>query len=126
MNYLNINFTSVILISIISFLLERFWFGVIFKKKIAEMLNTVTDKPEEKISSLNNHIFSVILIFIFQYVLAIIINLSGAHNLPGGLLIAFLCWLGFTASTSYIISISENKPIILWRINNVYNLWRGG
>lgn len=60
--------------------------------------------------------------FIMAGAMAHMIYWANATELDGGLIVSFLCWIGFTAVTTISTVTYEKRPFALWAIHNGYNL----
>ena len=68
------------------------------------------------------YVITFVVWIISLYVLSVFIHYSGASSFGYGMLAGFLCWFGFYALLSLMMSLFEQKPYQLWLINATYVL----
>lgn len=118
----HINLLAIFVSSVIVFLLGALWyspllFGKIWIKRIG--------KSEEEIkrnSGASSYVFTFILWIIVIYVLATVMNITGAISVSGGIYISVLCWIGFTGATSLIHHTFAGRSNSIWLIDSGYTL----
>jgi hypothetical protein len=119
---MDVNYGAVITAALFSFVLGAFWYSpLLFGRQWLAALGK-TEEEVKKGGGITAYLLSLILWFLAVYVLANIINFAGANTLGNGLIIGFLCWLGFTAATSLMHNKFENRGATLWLINAGYSL----
>jgi hypothetical protein len=119
---MDVNYAAVITATIFSFVLGAFWYSpLLFGKQWIE----AAGKSEEELKKgggIAAYLLTLLIWFVSTYILANIINFAGANTLGNGMIIGFLCWLGFTAAISLIHNKFENRGAALWLINEGYSL----
>lgn len=117
-----VNYIAILVVGVISFLLGALWYSPpLFAK---QWMNAIGKTEEELKSgaSAMTYVITFVVWIIATYVLAVFVHYSGASTFGYGMLAGFLCWFGFFASLSLIMSLFEQKPKQLWLINNSYIL----
>jgi hypothetical protein len=119
---MDVNYAAVITATIFSFVLGAFWYSpLLFGKQWIE----AAGKSEEELKKGGGfaaYLLTLVIWFVSTYILANIINFAGANTLGNGMIIGFLCWLGFTAAISLMHNKYENRGAALWLINAGYSL----
>jgi hypothetical protein len=119
---MDVNYAAVIVATIISFILGVFWYSPLL---FGRQWKASVGKSEEELKKGGGalaYLLSFFLWLVTTYILANIINFSGANTLGNGMIIGFLSWLGFTASISLMHHKFENRGAALWLINSGYSL----
>ncbi len=117
-----VNYIAILVVGVISFLLGAFWYS---PKLFAKQWMNAIGKTEEELksgASAMTYVITFVVWIIATYVLAVFVHYSGASTFGYGMLAGFLCWFGFFASLSLIMSLFEQKPKQLWLINTSYIL----
>lgn len=68
------------------------------------------------------YVGSVVVALLVAYVLALLLRGLGGHSLTDGLVVGFLVWLGFGATTSVNSVLYEGRSWEYWAINNGFLL----
>jgi hypothetical protein len=119
---MDVNYAAVITATIISFILGVFWYSpLLFGKQWSAAVGRSEEELKRGGGALA-YLLSFAVWLVATYILANIINFSGANTLGNGLIIGFLCWLGFTAVISLMHNKFENRGAALWLINNGLSL----
>ena len=110
-----INYLAILVVSIIGYIIPMLWYSEKLFGKSWKKLSGIKDmKPTPKII-----IGGFILTIIFNAVIAIIIELTNANDLLGGLFIGFILWLGFIATTLFNPVLYKNSSIKLYLIDAI-------
>ena len=118
----HVNYIAVIVAAIIQFMLGALWYSpVLFAKKWIALIGLNPDTPSKGNMPLQFG-SALIAALISSHALACIISLSASATILSGAYIGFLCWLGFTAATSFTTSLFSRKPLQLWMIDEGYYL----
>ena len=120
---MHVNYVAVLVGGVLQFLLGGLWYSpVMFAKKWVALLG----KSEEELKKgMHAMMYPIAFItgLISSYVLANIINFAGAATVTSGAIVGFMCWLGFTGTTSYNNQVNfVGRPAMLWAIDSGYNL----
>jgi len=119
---IHVNYLAILVVGIFSYLLGALWYSpVLFAK---QWMNAI-GKTEEDLkggASAMTYVITFVVWVISSYVLAVFIHYSGASSFGYGMLAGFLCWFGFYALLSLMMSLFEQKPKQLWLINASYVL----
>jgi hypothetical protein len=110
--------TVVVSSAIAQCLLGALWYGVVFKKSWTKLVG-FTEGQEPKNRAFGA-VSSFIACFVLSFVLAHIIELSGANTVMGGASLGIVCWFGFMAPPLFTQHIFENRRANLFAINAAY------
>lgn len=122
MPQMEVNYFAVLTVSLISYVIGAFWFSPLLFYKQWLLAIGKTEEDIKKRGAVLAYTTALITWLITDYVLANIINMAGANTLGNGLIIGFLCWLGFTAAITLMLEMFERHSISLWLINSGYSL----
>ena len=119
---IQVNYLAILVVGIISYLLGALWYSPpLFAK---QWMNAI-GKSEADLkggASAITYVITFVVWIISLYVLSVFIHYSGASSFGYGMLAGFLCWFGFYALLSLMMSLFEQKPYQLWLINAIYVL----
>jgi uncharacterized membrane protein required for colicin V production len=119
---MDVNYAAVITATLFSFILGAFWYSPLM---FGEQWMAAIGKSEEDLKesrSISVYLMSLLAWFIATYVLANIVNFAGAGTLGNGMIIGFLCWLGFIAVISLMHNMFEKRGTTVWLVNAGYSL----
>ena len=122
MGHADINYLAVLVCALVPMLIGFLWYGPIFGKAWMAAVGKTEEEIKKDFNPGKTYGLTIVTNFIVAYALARIIWFTGATTIVDGLMIAALCWLGFTAGTFYINNLFEGKPIKLLLINVFYHL----
>ena len=119
----DINYLAVLVAGVVIFMLGGLWYSpVLFAKKWSELQG----RGAEDMSGGGNMAAMYLQVFICglltAWALAILIEFLPVFGMTHAIKLAVLCWLGFTAATSYGTSLFSMKPKALWLIDAGFNL----
>ncbi len=118
-----INFFSILITSIVLFVIGFLWYGLLFGKqwlKLSKIPALEIAKSKHK-GMVKPSTFNFIGNIVLVYVLANFVNLFGISSVGQGAILGFWIWLGFFASTTLLGSVLwENKPWSLFALNGLY------
>jgi len=119
-HHLRFNYLAVIVSGAFLWFLGAAWYSPLtFARPWMSMLGI-----ERDISRRNSVYFAMFMSLIgdllVAFILAHVILWSGANSVGAGILVAFICWLGFIAATSYPQGLYESRPFGLFAINAGY------
>ncbi|MGA2807391.1 MAG: DUF1761 domain-containing protein [Terracidiphilus sp.] len=118
MHHLHFNHLAILVAALIQFFLGALWYSLFFAKPwMALTGHTPGEKPKgAAVAMLSSFIGSLIL----SFMLAHVVIWSGADSVGWGLIIGFICWLGFIAVPLFSETIYERRPYKLLAINSGY------
>jgi hypothetical protein len=116
LSYGGVSWLAVIVAAIANIVIGFIWylpqvFGTRWSELSGRPLPAPTKVPPMTI------VAGIVVTLISAYVLALVEQLAGAKGLGDGVVLGFLVWLGFIATTSYASVLWEGRPIGYWAIN---------
>ena len=118
----HINYLAVLVTGVVIFMLGGLWYSpVMFAKKWTELQG----KGMEEMSGGSVPVMYVQVFLcglVTAWALAIVLGLLPIWHMMGGIKLAVVCWLGFTAATTYGTALFSMKPKALWLIDTSFNL----
>jgi hypothetical protein len=118
MHHLHFNHVAVLVAAVIQWILGALWYSLIFVKPW--MALTGHKKGESSKGAVLSMIVSFLGGLVLCFVEAHFILWSGAAAIYGGLLVGFICWLGFIAVPLLSETLYERRPFKLLAINAGY------
>jgi hypothetical protein len=118
MHHLHLNHAAILVAALVQFFLGALWYSLFFVKPwMAFTGHTKGEKPKGiAVAMLSSFIGALLM----SFVLAHVVIWSGATTLGWGVLIGFICWLGFIAGPLFSETIYEKRPYGLFFINGGY------
>ncbi len=118
----HINYFAVLVSGVVIFMLGGLWYSpVLFAKKWTELQGkTMEEASGGSMPVMYVQVFLCGLIT--AWVLAIVLGFLPLWDMMRGIKLAIICWLGFTAVTSYGTALFSMKPKALWLIDASFNL----
>ena len=118
----HINYLAVLVAGVVIFTLGGLWYSpLLFAKRwVALQGRTMEDMSNGANPVMYVQVFVCGLIT--AWVLAILLQFLPVLDVMRGVKLAILCWLGFTAVTSYGTALFSMKPKALWAIDTAFNL----
>ncbi len=118
MIHLHFNHLAVLVAAVIQWVLGALWYSLFFAKPwMALTGRTKGEMPKGAVVAM---ISSFIGGLILSFMLAHVVYWSGSTTFAWGVLIGFICWLGFIAVPLYSETVYEKRPIKLFAINTGY------
>jgi hypothetical protein len=118
MHHLHFNHLAILVAASIQFVLGAVWYSLFFAKPwMALTGHTPGQRPEGAVVAM---ISSLVSSLILPFVLAHVVLWSGANTVGWGLIVGFICWLGFIAVPLFAETIYERRPYKLLAINSGY------
>jgi hypothetical protein len=118
-----VNYFAVLTCGIIATGLGYLWYSPFF---FGKLWLQEKDQTEEELKRRNSSFRIYGLTFlghiVMAYVLARIMSYTNATTVTESMRLAFLCWVGFTASTMLINAVYEKKSIRLVAVDGGYHL----
>ena len=116
----NINFLAVIVAAVVSFILGALWYSPwLFGKTWADTLGL---RYENLNPTPKHYVSGIIMAFITAFVLAMLVSWLNIYSAREGVLLGFLIWLGFLATSQYSGVIWANKPLKTYFIDTAFML----
>lgn len=112
-----INYWAVLVSAVVGFVIGSIWYT---PRAFGELWIAMLGKNETGIkASFNAKTLgkTFVATLVMVYILAHFVDYTGATTFGQGALTGFWLWLGFVATTMFINSVYENRPIKLWMIN---------
>lgn len=121
MHHLHFNQLALLVSAILQWLIGGLWYSLLFKKQWIALTGFVRpENGERPKGAAVGMVVSFIVSYILSLILAHVVIWSGADNFASGVLVGFICWLGFIAGPLLAQQIYEQKPARLWAINAGY------
>ena len=115
-------YPAVLVSGIAIFMLGALWYSVLFKAPWIRLMN----KSEEELRAAGGGTMAYVIVFVASlltaYTIAVLLNHFPPVTPLRSTLVAILCWIGFTAATSFATVLFSGTPRKLWAINSGYNL----
>lgn len=121
MGYTDINYFAVLVCAVVPMLIGSMWYGPLFGKAWIAAVGKSEEDLKKDFNPAKTYGLTIVINFVIAYVLARIMGYAGAETVGDGLMIALLCWLGFTAGVFYINNLFEQRPNKLLLINIFYH-----
>lgn len=122
MSHAEINYFAVLVCAVVPMVIGFLWYGPIFGKTWMSLVGKTEEEIKKDFNPAKTYGLTVIANFIVAYCLSRLFSYVDVSTIGEGLRLAFLCWLGFTASQFFINNLFEDKPIKLLLINVFYHL----
>lgn len=117
----DVNYIAIIIAAVLNMVIGYIWYSpAVFGKTWMKMANISEASMKKGMGKAIG--MGIVASLITAYVLAQLIDLTGAVGVAGAVTLAFWVWLGFTATAMYSAVIYENRNIKLWAINTGYYL----
>jgi hypothetical protein len=121
-NVPDVIYPAVLVAGIAIFILGGLWYSVLFKKPWMELMG----KSDEELRSGGGGAAPYVIVFFCglatAYTIAVLLNHFPPVTPLRSTLLAILCWVGFTAATSFGTALFSQTKKPLWLINTLYNL----
>ncbi|MDD5594505.1 MAG: DUF1761 domain-containing protein [Candidatus Margulisbacteria bacterium] len=113
-----VNVWAVIVAGVVAWVIGALWYSqLLVGKQWMKLANLKDVKPNPVI-----FIVGLLTYIVMAYVLAHVLIAFNATSIAGGLIGGFWMWLGFVATITLGSVLYEQKPFMLWVLNNAYNL----
>lgn len=118
----SVNMFAVLVAAVVSFLVGSLWYSPLLFGDVWMKLAGIK-KTKKKVPYMwLRFLFYFVGILVMSFVLAQMLLFMAAGTVLEGLLTAFWLWLGFIAPITLGGILWERKPIMLFVLNNAYNL----
>lgn len=121
MDLMNVNGWAILVAAIITVIIGSLWYSSIVFGKVWLSLTGLKEEDVKKNfgwTILGGFISALVL----NYVLAIFVYSTNADNFPEGVLVGFLAWLGFIATTYFAGFLWEKRPFNLFLLHSGHML----
>ncbi|MEK6373833.1 MAG: DUF1761 domain-containing protein [Acidobacteriota bacterium] len=124
MHFPQVNYLAVLVAAIVNFILGGLWYSkALFATKWIALMGKSEEELKAKAAPMPVlFIQAFICGLVVAWVLATVLNHFAPVTPLRGALVGALCWLGFTAATTYATAIFSSTPKGLWLINAGYDL----
>lgn len=118
-----INYWAILVAAIVSMVIGAIWYSVLFGKKWMELMDIGPKRMEElKQKARWSYVWNFLALLVMAFVLAHIVDYTGATTWTAGMQAGFWLWLGFIATVSLGAVLWEGKSWSLYFINAGYHL----
>lgn len=118
MHHLHLNHMAILVAALIQFFLGALWYSLFFAKPwMALTGHTPGERPKGAIVAMFSSFIGGL---ILSFVLAHVVLWAGATTICWGVIIGFICWLGFVAAPLLSETMYEKRPFKLFAINTGY------
>jgi Protein of unknown function (DUF1761) len=123
-----INYWAVLLSAVAAMVIGWLWYGPLFGKQWASAMGFSPEYMQEamKKSGAKSYIImaigAILMAFILDHAIIFASAYLGLTGIAGGVVFAFLNWLGFIAPVTIGSVLWENKPLKFWFITSGYYL----
>lgn len=118
----SVNLLAVLVAAAASFVVGSLWYSPLLFGDVWMKLAGIKKTKKKTPYMLLRYLVYFAGMFIMSFVLAHILLFMAASTVLEGLLTGFWLWLGFIAPITLGGILWENKPIMLFVLNNVFNL----
>ncbi len=118
----SVNLLAVLVAAVASFVVGSLWYSPLLFGNVWMKLAGIK-KTKKKVPHMwLRFVAYFVVTFIMSYVLAHMLLFMAATTVVEGLVTSFWLWLGFIAPITLGGILWENKPVMLFVLNNAYNL----
>ncbi|MDE3185026.1 MAG: DUF1761 domain-containing protein [Bacteroidota bacterium] len=118
----HINWLSLLVAGLAYFFLGVIWYSFLFGKKWQSYNSAAMNAPDAKKGAFGIMFFSLILMLVCSFGLALIITRFNLSGWLSGVKIGLITGLCFAATAIHISYIYEKRPLGLHLINGLYNI----
>lgn len=120
---MEVNYLAVLVAAVGSMVLGGLWWSPLLfgKSWMAAMGKTEADIPAMKKKAPLGYAVSFIGALVTSYVMAHMVDYTGADDLLTGIKTGFWIWLGFVVTTHIGLTIFEGRPMKVFTINTTFN-----
>ena len=121
MFYYDVNYLTVIVATIASFVIGFLWYGPVFGKQWIKMMGyTKESMSSMKMKPMTAMALGFLSNLVMAYAVSVFASIWMYDGLYGAFKLSFLLWLGFVAVTSLGAVLWENRSWNLFLFNTVY------
>ncbi len=119
----HVNWLAVLVTGIVIFMLGGLWYSpALFARKWVALMGKTEEELKAGASGALPYVFVFVCGLLTALVLAIVMNHFKPLSALRGAGLGAICWLGFTAPSSFATGTFSGTPRALWLINSGYNL----
>ena len=119
----HIHHLAVLVSGIAIFMLGGLWYSpVLFAKPWVRLMGKTDEELRAKAGGAGSYVLVFLCGLVTALVMAMVLTHLAIVTISGAIIVAFFCWLGFAAATSYGSGLFSGQPFALWMINSGYNL----
>jgi hypothetical protein len=118
MNF-DVNYLAILVSGIVFMIVGTLWYGPFFGKSWMKLINMTPEsmKGSSKGSMARSMILVFIVALVTSFVLAVLLKTLLITTISGAIMLAFLLWLGFVATTMLHRVLFEKSSMNLYAIN---------
>jgi len=121
MHHLHFNHLALLASAILQWLIGGLWYSLLFKKPWMALTGHIQSQSGERPKgAIFGMALSFVVSLILSLILAHVVIWSGSDSVASGILVGFICWLGFIAGPLLAQGVYEQWPVKLWAINAGY------
>jgi len=118
-----INYWAILVSAIVMQVIGFVWYGPLFGKAWMRLMGFAdADKEKMKKKASTGYFVMFVTSLIMIYVLKHFVIYAGAHDVAGGMKVAFWLWFGFIAPVQLGAVLWDGKPTKLFALNTLYHL----
>ena len=118
MHHLHFNHWAILAAAFFQWILGALWYSLFFAKPwMALTGHKKGERPKGAVVAMIASFFGGL---VLAFALAHVVLWSGANTVGWGLIVGFICWLGFIAVPLFAETIYERRPYKLLAINSGY------
>ena len=117
-----INYLAVLICAIAAMMIGTVWYSVLFGKLWVKEQGISEEELKKGFNPAKTYSLTFIAHIVIAYALARLLWYVDAQSIVEGLRLAFLAWLGFTATTMLINALYSKKSMKLLLIDSGYHL----
>ena len=123
----SVNYWTVLAAAVASIILGFLWYGPLFGKQWLKLMGFSEKqikqmKENSQKGMTKTYTVMVVSTLVTAYVLAHFVGYLQALSVGDGIVLGFLLWIGFLATSQIGSVLWEQKPVKLYMINTLYNL----
>ena len=119
----SVNLWAVLVATIAGHVIGFLWYGPLFGKTWLKLMNFGKEGTKKmKLSGMQAMSMGLIGALITNYVLAVVLGLTGASSVSEGIMTGFWVWLGFAMPLHLGVVLWEGKPFKLFLFNTLQYL----
>lgn len=114
----SVNLWAVLVATVVAHVIGFLWYGPLFGKAWIKLMGFTKDSMKKmKLSGMQAMVFGVVTALLTNYVLAVVLGLTGASSVSQGAMTGFWVWLGFAMPLHLGVFLWEGKPFKLFLFN---------
>ena len=117
-----INYWAVLVAAVVAFALGGLWYSPVLLESVWMEANGYNAEQVQQMQSAARFAGALLSYMMLALVLAYLKVTFGVDKLSTGLVLAFLVWLGFVASTGLTVNLFSIRPLMTWLIDAGFQL----